>query len=217
MIYTVYQHRNLKNGKSYIGMTSLEPKRRWNSGKGYKKNSKMWKDIQNSDWNTDWEHSIIGQFEDKQEALNIEGMFIRLFDSTNEGYNTSTYGGTSYKRTDEIKKKMSESHIGKHHSEESKRKMSESHIGKHFSEEHKKKISEAHIGKHFSEEHKKKISEAMRVNRILQFSKEGEFIAEYPSLVEAERQTGCNRGNICLCCKGKYKTCGGFIWKYKEI
>ena len=233
-MYTVYQHRNLKNGKSYVGMTSREPKKRWNNGLGYKDNSKMWSDIQNSDWNTDWEHNILGKFEDKQEALNLEEMFIRLFDSINEGYNTSTYGGTSYKRTDETKKKMSESHIGKHHSEESKkkiseaqtgkhhseeskRKMSESHIGKHFSEEHKKKISESHIGKHHSEESKKKISEALRVNRILQFSKEGEFIAEYPSLVEAERQTGCNRGNICLCCKGKYKTCGGFIWKYKEI
>ena len=84
MTYTVYQHRNLKNGKSYIGMTSLEPKRRWNNGLGYKNQSKMWSDIQNSDWNKDWEHNIIGQFEDKQEALNIEGMFIRLFDSTNE-------------------------------------------------------------------------------------------------------------------------------------
>ena len=112
MIYTVYQHRNLKNGKSYIGMTSLEPKKRWNSGKGYKKNSKMWSDIQNSDWNTDWEHSIIGHFENKQEALNVEEMFIWLFNSTNDGYNTSTYGGTSYKRTEESRKKMSESKIG---------------------------------------------------------------------------------------------------------
>ena len=200
MIYTVYQHRNLKNGKSYIGMTSREPKYRWDNGNGYKNNSKMWKDIQNSDWNKDWEHNILGKFEDKQEALNIEGMFIWLFDSTNEGYNISTYDRNSYKRTEKTRKKMSEAHIGKH-----------------FSEDHKNKISEAHIGKHLSEEAKRKISEAMRVNKILQFSKEGEFIAEYPSLVEAERQTGCNRGNICQCCKGKYKTCGGFIWKYKEI
>ena len=233
-MYTVYQHRNLKNGKSYVGMTSKKPKYRWDNGNGYKNNSKMWKDIQNSDWNKDWEHNILGKFEDKQEALNIEGMFIWLFDSTNEGYNISTYDRNSYKRTEKTRKKMSEAHIGKHfseehknkiseaqtgkhHSEESKKKMSEAHIGKHFSEDHKNKISEAHIGKHLSEEAKRKISEAMRVNKILQFSKEGEFIAEYPSLVEAERQTGCNRGNICQCCKGKLKTCGGFIWKYKEI
>ena len=75
-VYTVYAHRNLKNDKYYIGMTSLNPKRRWRSGKGYKKQPKIWSDIQNSDWNTDWEHSIIGKFEDKDEALNVEEMFI---------------------------------------------------------------------------------------------------------------------------------------------
>ena len=206
-MYTVYQHRNLKNGKSYIGMTSREPNERWRSGKGYQNNSKMWKDIQNSDWNKDWEHNILGKFEDKQEALNIEGMFIRLFDSTNEGYNTSTYGSGNYERTEEQKKKLSESKIGIT-----------------FSEEHKKKISEAlsgeknpNFGKHLLEESKRKISQSKGVNGILQFSKNGEFIAEYPSIHEAERQTGCYQQNICKCCKGKRKSAGGFIWKYKEI
>ena len=254
MTYTVYQHRNLKNGKSYIGMTSLEPKRRWNNGLGYKNQSKMWSDIQNSDWNKDWEHNIIGQFEDKQEALNIEGMFIRLFDSTNEGYNTSAYSSHSCKHSEESKRKISESHIGitlseetkkkiseantgennywygKHFSEEHKRKISEANTGennywygKHFSEEHKRKISESHIGITLSEEHKKKISEAQTGNhnrpqtQVLQYSKSGEFIAEYPSIKEAEKQTGCYQGSICNCCKGKRKSAGGFIWKYKKI
>ena len=203
-MYTVYQHKNLKNGKSYIGMTSLEPKRRWNSGKGYKNNLRMWNDIQNSDWNADWQHEILGKFEDKQEALNVEEMFIRLFDSTNEGYNISTYDRNSYKRTDETK-----------------RKISESRIGITFSEEHKKKISEAlsgekspNFGKHFSEEHRKHISESKPKKPVLQYSKTGEFIAEYPSTREAEIQTGCYHGNICACCKGRLKTCGGYIWKY---
>ena len=212
-MFTVYAHRNLKNGKSYIGMTSRKPKYRWNNGNGYKNNSKMWKDIQNSDWNKDWEHNILGKFEDKQEALNVEEMFIWLFDSINEGYNTSTYSSHSCK-----------------HSEESKRKMSESHIGITLSEEHKRKISEANTGennywygKHFSEEHKRKISEAQTGNhnrpqtQVLQYSKSGEFIAEYPSIKEAEKQTGCYQGNICNCCKGERKSAGGFIWKYKKI
>ena len=82
MTYTVYQHRNLRNGKSYVGMTSQEPKERWDSGWGYKNNSKMWNDIKESDWNTAWEHNILGKFEKKQEALNVEEMFIWLFDST---------------------------------------------------------------------------------------------------------------------------------------
>ena len=189
-MYTVYQHRNLKNGKSYVGMTSRKPKYRWNNGNGYKNNSKMWKDIQNSDWNKDWEHNIIGKFEDKQEALNLEEMFIWLFDSTNEGYNTSAYSSHSCK-----------------HLEESKRKISEANTGE----------KAYWYGKHFSEEHRKKISQSKGGRGILQFSKNGEFIAEYPSLVEAERHTGCHHQNICNCCKGNRKSAGGFIWKYKEI
>ena len=206
-MYTVYQHRNLKNGKSYIGMTSRKPKYRWNNGNGYKNNSKMWKDIQNSDWNKDWEHNIIGKFEDKQEALNIEEMFIRLFDSTNEGYNTSSYSSHSCKHLEESKRKMSEAKTGENNY----------WYGKHHSEETKKRISESKIGKHLSEETKRKISESMGVNGIIQFSKEGELIAEYPSIAEAGRQTGCKNQSICNCCKGNRKSAGGFIWKYKEI
>ena len=206
-MYTVYQHKNLKNGKSYIGMTSREPSKRWNNGWGYKNNLRMWNDIQNSDWNTDWEHNILGKFEDKQEALNIEEMFIWLFDSAKDGYNTSTYGNGHYERTEEQKRKMSEAKIGKHHSEESKKKISEALSGE----------KAYWYGKHHSEEYRKKISQSMGVNGILQYSKSGEFIAEYPSIKEAERQTGCYHGNICNCCKGKYKSCGGFIWKYKKI
>lgn len=182
-MYTVYQHKNLRNGKSYIGMTSQNPKKRWRSGKGYKNNLRMWKDIQKSDWNTDWKHSIIRQFEDKQEALKYEAFMIAMLGTVRNGYNISSYGNGHYERTEEQKRKM----------------------------------SEANTGKHFSEEHKKKISESMGVNGILQFSKNGEFIAEYPSTKEAERQTGCYQSHICACCKGKHKTCGGYIWRYKEI
>ena len=207
MIYTVYQHRNLRNGKSYIGMTSREPKKRWNYGWGYQNQPKIWSDIKESDWNTDWQHNILGKFEDKQEALNIEEMFIWLFDSTNDGYNTSAYSSHSCKHSKESKNKISEAKTGEKHPM----------FGKHPSEESRKKISEANTGKHHSEEHRKKISQSKGVNGILQFSKDGELIAEYSSIHEAERQTGCNNCSICNCCKGNRKSAGGFIWKYKEI
>ena len=168
-------------------MTSQEPKRRWRSGKGYKNNLRMWSDIKESDWNTDWKHSIIRQFEDKDEALKYEAFLIAMLGTVRNGYNTSTYGGTSYKRTDETKKKLSESHIGKHHSEETKRKISEANKGKVYAP----------------------------IKAVLQFSKDGELIAEYSSIHEAERNTGCNNSHICSCCKGNRKSAGGFIWKYK--
>lgn len=51
---------------------------------------------------------------------------------------------------------------------------------------------------------------------VLQFTKEGEFIAEYSSAKEAWRQTGINDTTIGLVCKGRGKTAGGFVWKYKN-
>ena len=131
--------------------------------------------------------------------------------------------------SEEQRRKISEAMIGKnspfygkHHSEESKKKLSESLTGRVFAEEHRKKISEAKIGHEVSEETRKKLSESMtgnynaRQTQVLQYSKSGEFIAEYPSIMEAERQTGCYNQNISQCCQGKRKSAGGFIWKYKE-
>ena len=51
---------------------------------------------------------------------------------------------------------------------------------------------------------------------IFQFDKNGNFISEYPSMIEAARKTGINRQNICKVCKGKYKSAGGYVWKYKN-
>lgn len=73
----------------------------------------------------------------------------------------------------------------------------------------------SHSCKH-SEESKNKMSKNRPSKPVIQYSKDGEFIAEYPSTRDAERQTGCYHTSICNCCKGKRKSCGGFIWKYKE-
>ena len=166
-MYTVYRLYNRLTNKSYIGMTSSEPSKRWNNGNGYQRHPKMWKDIQNSDWNTDWVHEILCEnVSNREEAEYLESLFISWFDSINKGYNTSEYGSFSCK-----------------HSEESKKKIRENSPSK----------------------------------AVIQLSKDGELIAEYQSTREAERQTGCCHGNICNCCKGKYKSCGGYIWKYKKI
>lgn len=183
--YTVYIHKNLKNDKYYVGCTSQNPSYRWRNGKGYQRHPKMWKDIQNSDWDKDWVHGILGKFDNKKDALKYEAFLIAMLDSAKNGYNSSTY--SSYGFTEESKNKMSESHTGE----------------KNYM-----------FGKHHTEWSKKKMAESKGVNGILQFSKNGEFIAEYTSTMEAERQTGCIHQNICQCCKGKLKSCGGYIWKY---
>ena len=49
---------------------------------------------------------------------------------------------------------------------------------------------------------------------ILQFTKSGEFIKEWPSAREAYRQLGINYKNICNCLKGRRESAGGYIWRY---
>ena len=51
---------------------------------------------------------------------------------------------------------------------------------------------------------------------IIQYSKDGVFIKEWPSSREVERVLGINNSHIIQCCKGRYKSSGGFIWRYKE-
>jgi len=51
---------------------------------------------------------------------------------------------------------------------------------------------------------------------ILQYDLEGNFIQEWESIAEANRKLNIAQGNICKILKGKWKTCGGFIWKYKN-
>lgn len=122
--------------------------------------------------------------------------------------------------SEETKLKMSEvqsgekNHMfGKHHSEETKRKMSETRsgekhpmFGKHHSEETRRKISEARTGVYNTKKSKK----------VRQYTKDGDFVAEYPSVNEVERKLGLSASNISACCRGKHKHIGGFIWRYAD-
>ena len=53
---------------------------------------------------------------------------------------------------------------------------------------------------------------------VLQFTLNGEFVAEYPSTREASRQAKIAQSSISSCCNGRksHNTAGGYLWKYKE-
>ena len=122
--------------------------------------------------------------------------------------------------SEETKKKMSESQKRKHHSEETKKKMSISrkgrtspNKGKTMSEETKKKISESLKGKPKSEEQKKKMRNDKRSKKVRQLTLDGEFVREWSSLKECERN-GFDHGAVGRCCNGKQKSAYGFKWQY---
>ena len=62
-----------------------------------------------------------------------------------------------------------------------------------------------------------KLHYTYNMKAVIQTSKDGTFIQEYKCTREAERATNIDHRSINKCCKGIYKTAGGYIWKYKEV
>lgn len=140
------------------------------------------------------------------------------------------------KASNEAKKKMSESSKGKKHSDETKKKISKYMTGRRVGENHPMFGKQAYNkGIKMSDDQKKKLSESKKgqipYNKglkmsdkqkiklskpVLQYDKQGNFIAEYYGITEAEIQTNIRKSDICGCCKGKLKSAGGYIWKYKD-
>jgi len=51
---------------------------------------------------------------------------------------------------------------------------------------------------------------------VIQLSFDGEYVAEYESASEAERQIGIRSGNITRCCNNKGKYAGEYKWVFKD-
>ncbi len=61
----------------------------------------------------------------------------------------------------------------------------------------------------------KKGKENPRSKAVIQYDKSMNKIAEYDCIKEITRKHGYDNGFIIKCCKGKYKTAYGYIWRYK--
>lgn len=48
-------------------------------------------------------------------------------------------------------------------------------------------------------------------------SLEGCFLQKYENVHIASKESNLSSSGIWNCCNGKYKTCGGFIWKYAHF
>lgn len=53
-----------------------------------------------------------------------------------------------------------------------------------------------------------------RHKTVLQIQ-DGHIVAEFGGVREAARKTGIHFNSIAQCCRGEYKSAGGYIWKYK--
>lgn len=107
---------------------------------------------------------------------------------------------------------------------EERRKASDSHKGKKPSIEALKNMSEAQKKYYAKEENRKKMSESLlnspkaqkRCKKVLQYTLEGEFLKEWASLHEIQRELGFLISGISQCCRGLKKSYKGFSWRYAD-
>lgn len=221
-MYYVYKH-TAPNGKVYIGITSRNPKKRWNSGYGYEGNEYFRAAIKKYGWDN-IKHEILLEGLTQEQAYQKENELIAEYDSTNreKGYNISLGGGQV---SEETRRKIGEANKGKHLTEETRRKIGEATKQKWENEEYRRKISEANKGKHHTEETRRKMSEANKGERNPNYGKPAhnrkkveciETNKIYSSLTEAATKTNMSRGYIREVCNGKRKTAGGYHWQYIE-
>lgn len=92
-MYYIYIHKNLTNGKVYIGQTSQDsPNKRWGiGGKGYKDNPRFFADITLYGWDG-FSHNIITTVPTKEEADKVEQFYIRQYNSCDPKYGYNRTG-----------------------------------------------------------------------------------------------------------------------------
>lgn len=230
----IYSITNELNGKTYIGKTN-NLVRRWKEhcyghgntailNKAFKKYG--------------LEHfifDIVAQIPfDSINELNgvlaqLEVYYIELYNTFHHGYN-ATAGGegiSSYRHSEETRRKISQSQIGKILTEEHKAKCRIANLGNHHTEKAKEAIRQALLHRDHSiydnvasklkgrvRDHEMVMKAAKKRRKpILQYDLEGNFIKEWEG---ASCIDGFERVSIGACCKGKLVSTQGYIWRFKE-
>lgn len=105
---------------------------------------------------------------------------------------------------------------GKHHSEETKRKIREKTTGFHHSDETIKRMCETRKGENNANYGNRGENNPLSIP-ICQYTKSGEFIRGWASATVASKELNLDSASITRCCRGqRYKSVGGYVWKYKE-
>lgn len=200
--WTIYRHTS-PSKKVYIGITSRNPVKRWSNGLGYKKSQAFRCAVDKYGWNN-IKHEVLFSNLSENKAKQLEIGLIRHYKNLGISYNTSD-GGDGY--------------LGYKPSEETRRRWSDKRKGRIITQEWRNRISESTKGKIFRKDIIEKGVEASKKVTsvpVLQYSLDGKFIKEWPSMREAARACGISSPrDIKRCCTGERKSRAGFIWKLK--
>jgi group I intron endonuclease len=225
----IYRIINPK-GKFYIGQTTDYEKRRLN----YKRISTLTKQIKiyNSIKKYGFDAHLIEFMEecDINKLNDRERYWQDFYNVTGEnGLNlklTKTNDKSGY-LSDETKKKISlilsekKPWAGKKHTKETKYNMRLSALGKKKTDNHVSKLPQNQKGykrkNRLTNEVKNKMVLSSPLSKcVLQYDRNGNFVAEHISTNMAAKTLGIERGgNIRSCAIGKLVSAYGYIWKYK--
>lgn len=92
-----------------------------------------------------------------------------------------------------------------------------SNNGRPLTEKHRKAISKAKTGSRRSDKHNYIKQSKLFSKQLFQFDMDENFIREWPSLKEVEKQLGIRNGNISNVCSGRSKSAGGFKWAFEKV
>lgn len=205
--WTLYRHIS-PSGKSYIGITGVQPKKRWQNGNGYKGCRYFEFAIKKYGWESII-HEILLTDLTEDEANEKEQYYIKLFRTNDEryGYNLAE-GGSAKTTSKETKELMRQNRQGKN-----------AHGWGHKpSEEARKKVSEKIKGIKRTTQTKEKLAKS-HSNKVYQYDLNGNFIQSFNSSVEAYKETGASRSHIREVClfRGYNKTVKGYFWAEEYI
>ena len=195
--YYVYIHY-FPNGKVYVGITCVSPKRRWRpDGSGYKHQRVMWSAIQKYGWGN-IQHEIIASNLTQVEACNFEILLIRNLKSTDHryGYNIDNGGQTTGTHSDITKAKCKQAKLGS---------------------------KNPNFGKKLSDETRRKISSTLKeTQRYKRNSNTKPVIcietgAVFSSITEAAKSVGLTRFSLKRPLIDLKYTAGGYHWKYVYV
>ena len=209
------------NGKVYVGQTD-DFDRRMNQHKNYSFNKNqneynmlIGRAIRKYGWNTVKKEIICTVPEEFVDEL--ETKMIAEYKSADKrfGYNILEIGGSrkGFKHSEETKEKLRIKNLRENNPMFGMCGEKNPMYGKKridTSERNKKTNGVNHpFYNKKRPDHSKKLSKSVNMYTIV-----GEYIKTFESIKQVSEELNINSGNICLVCKGKLKTAGGYIWRY---
>ena len=189
----IYKITNKTDGKIYVGQTIQPLDERFRQ---HRKKSSRCRYLKRAFEKYGFDNFVFEMicicFDEDLDKFEIQ--YMTKFNSiVPNGYNLRA-GGNSGRHNEETKKKISATLKGR------------TDIVRNYSN---------HIGKKLSEKTKKKISDALG-RKVNQYDLENNLIKTFNSISEAAKETNIDNSTIGKCCNKRYKTSGGFVWKFYD-